>query len=237
MIALEVVQTYAFPPIVPLAMMALQLGKGLIDNSAAKKQQAKADSLAGAIPRVDPGVQNHLNDLRMRTRYAETGMSKIAAYKKQTAENAGAQTATNLLRGAGTSPGALQQGLLRNEDRTQDALMRGGAESEAQAGQYFAMQTPLISDIADRGLSLDTYARDKASFTAAQTQQNANNALTGVMGLGSMLDPKLSGKSTPASPWAGLFGTPDAAAGDVNFNPTWFDPSKLGVNYSGIFSQ
>jgi hypothetical protein len=176
---------HAFFPVVPAVLLAAQLGKGLLDNAKAKRENARADALNGAIPQVDPGIQAQLSAFQLKQRYAENGASRPLAYKKGMIEDAGEQTRSNLLRGAGTSPGMLQQGLLRSQDRTQDALTAAGAQSEGLGMQYEQMQTPLISDIADRTLSLQEYLRDKQNFQATQDQQNANNAITGALGAAS----------------------------------------------------
>lgn len=197
----HVTELHAVAPfVIPAIMMAAQIGKGLLDQGRANRQSARADALNAAIPHADPGVQNQLNMIRMRQRYAETGQSRIADFKRQMALDANEQAQSNLLRGAGTSPGALQQGMLRSQDQTQRALMQAGAESEQVAPQYMQMQTPLISDIADRTLSLQAYLRDKTAFQAAQTQQNANNAFTGAMGLASSFDINKWTKNDAAAP-------------------------------------
>lgn len=200
----HVQQGWVFPAIA----MAVQLGKGIMDQQRAKRESAKADALHAAIPREDAGVVGHLNDIRLRQRYAEDGASRLLSYKKDMIEGAGQQARSNLERGAGTSPGMLQQGLLRSQRQTQGALAQAGAESEALVPQYLNMQTPLIADIADRKLSLDSYLRDKSFFQGAQSQQNANTAFTGLMGLVSQLDPKADGEKKKDGT-----GTTDVSAG------------------------
>lgn len=184
------------PFVVPAIMSAISLAKGIADNSAAKRQRAEARRLHDAIPNADPGVLDQLNQLRLRQRYAETGQSWLSNTRRQSIQDANAQTQVNLLRGSGTSPGSLQQGLLRSQVQTQNALQQAAAGDQQAAIQYMTMQTPLISDIADRTMSLQSYLRDNANFQSAQTQQNANNAITGALGTMASYGLKSAGAGT-----------------------------------------
>ena len=169
-------------PIVPITLAAIQLGKGIADSSKAKKQSAAASAANKAIPVQDPGVVGHLNNIRMRRKYAENGTSRMLAVKRRMITNAGAQAGENLVRSAGDAPGGAQQAQLRSQAMTQDALASAGAESEAIGAQFLQMETPIVSDIADRSLSLGTYDRDQKAFTAAQTQQNSNTSIMSAFG-------------------------------------------------------
>lgn len=183
-------------------MAAAMIGKGIADGQKAKKERASADAANKAIPRQDPGVARHLADIKQRRQYAENGQSRLLALKRRMITNAGQQAQTNLLRGSGNAPGSAQQGLLRSQAVTQQGLSQAGAETEQLANQYLQMETPLISDMADRALSLDTYSRDSKAMQAAQTQQNSNNSISSGMGImaAGLGDPKVSGttKSNPA---------------------------------------
>ena len=194
---------HAIVPVLPLLLMAGQVGKGLMDQGKAKRENARADALHAAIPQVDPDVQAHLNNIKLHESYAENGASRLLAYKKRTIQDAGEQARSNLAKGAGTSPGSLQQGFLRSQNLTQDASAKAGADSEGLVPQYMNMETPLISDIADRKLATEQYLRDKTAFQGAQDQQNANTAFTGAMGLASMFALNGTTKSTPAVDAAG----------------------------------
>lgn len=234
MLEQHVIEVHAIAPFVlPMIAMAAQLGKGLIDQGRANKMNALADRQNAAIPLVDPGIQAQLNEIRMRQRYAETGQSRIAALKRQMAMDANEQTQSNLLRGSGTSPGALQQGMLRSQNQTQRALMQAGAESEQLVPQYMQMETPLISDIADRALSLQQYLRDKTAFQSAQTQQNANTAITGAIGLMSDLDLDGLIKKKPKGKVIGAPANGNGAEvkglGDPGVNNPWWNPTPLGA--------
>lgn len=214
----------AIVPVLPLLMIAGQVGKGLMDQAKAKRENARADALNAAIPQVDPDVQAHLNNIRLHQSYAENGASRLLAYKKRTIEDAGEQARSNLEHGAGSSPGSLQQGFLRSQNLTQDALAKAGADSESLVPQYMNMETPLISDIADRKLSTQEYLRDKSAFQGAQDQQNANNAFTGAMGLASMFDVKGTTKDAPV---AAAAGGPTAGADPWAYKAPYAVPSFL----------
>lgn len=183
-------------------MAAAMIGKGIADGQKAKKERASADAANRAIPRQDPGIARHLADIKQRRQYAENGQSRLLALKRRMITNAGQQAQTNLLRGSGNAPGSAQQGLLRSQAVTQQGLSQAGAETEQLSNQYLQMETPLISDMADRALSLDTYNRDSKMMQAAQTQQNSNNSISSGVGLiAGMGTPKSNAVSQP-SPYA-----------------------------------
>lgn len=219
-------------PIVPVAMAALTLGKGIAEGIGAKKKEKEAARLHAAIPREDPRVLGLLNDIQLRQKYAENGQSRMLAYKNRTALNAGAQTGVNMVRSAGTSPGSVQQGLLRSEANTQSSLMRAGAETEALAPQFMAMRAPLVSDMADRKLALDQYPRDQAAFTGAQRRQNSNDLIWGSLGLMSHLAPSLTGGGggggSVGAPKSSPIMTPPALATPQYQVPA--DPSLMGIS-------
>lgn len=187
-------------------MAAAMIGKGIADGQKAKNERAAADAANKAIPRQDPGVARHLADIKQRRQYAENGQSRLLALKRRMITNAGQQAQTNLIRGSGNAPGSAQQGLLRSQAVTQQGLSQAGAETEQLSNQYLQMETPLISDMADRALSLDTYNRDSKAMQAAQTQQNSNNSISSGMGIaaGGLGGLNVGGgaKSNPAQPVA-----------------------------------
>lgn len=217
-------------PVVPVAMAALTLGKGIAEGIGAKKKEKEAARLHAAIPREDPRVLGLLNDIQLRQKYAENGQSRMLAYKRRVAENAGAQTGVNIVRSAGTSPGGVQQGLLRSQANTQSSLMRAGAETEALAPQFMAMRSPIVSDLADRKLALDQYPRDQAAFTGAQRRQNSNDLIWGSLGLMSNLAPTLTGGGgvgAPGAPKSGSFAPPPLATPQYQVGA---DPSLMGIS-------
>jgi len=178
-------------------MAAATIGKGIAEQSRANKLGREATAAANAIPKEDPGVRAHLNQIEQRERYANNGQLRTLAVKRDMINDAGEQAGRNLVRTAGTSPGSTQQALLRNQAVTQRGLAQAGAESEAIGLSLMNMRTPLIQDIADRTLSLQTYLRDQKAFGAAQAQQNANNLIAGGIGNLSGLEFTGGGKKLP----------------------------------------
>ncbi len=219
MLLQEIHDTFAVAAL-PLVLMGAQLIKGIADSSTAGRMEGRADALAKDIPQQDPGVRGALDEIRQRRRYAEMGHGAMLGYKRRMAEEAGRNMGNNLVRAAGTSPGATQQALLRGQNVTQQSLMRAGAESEALAPQYMAMETPLVQDMADRKLALQQYARDQANLRATQKRLDANNAILGVFGLASAMLPKVGlTDKTPTdaakSATAAASGAADVATGAV----------------------
>lgn len=187
-------------PVVPVLMAAATIGKGIAEQSRANKLGREATAAANAIPKEDPGVRAHLNQIEQRERYANNGQLRTLAVKRDMINDAGEQAGRNLIRTAGTSPGSTQQALLRNQAVTQRGLAQAGAESEATGLILMNMRTPLIQDIADRTLSLQRYLRDQKAFGAAQAQQNSNNLIAG--GIGNLSGLEFTGggwKSMPAT--------------------------------------
>lgn len=159
-----------------------QIGIGFSDRAAARKMDRESEALHKAIPGADPGVLNHLNDIRLRERFASSGNSRTMAFQRRMAMDADNQFAANAARGAGGAPGTYQDMLLRGKVGTQQALMGAGAQEAQRGMQLLAMQTPLIQDIADRTLSLQTYLRDKRALQAATREQSANNMISSGFG-------------------------------------------------------
>lgn len=189
-------------PIIPIIMAAAMIGKGMADSNKAKKERSSAEAANRAISRQDPAIAAHLAEIKLKRQYAENGQSRLLALKRRMITNAGRQTQTNLLRGSGNAPGSAQQGLLRSQAMTQQGLSQAGVETEQQSLGLLNMQTPIINDMADRALSLDTYNRDSKMMQAAQTQQNSNNSISSGVGLiAGMGTPKSNAVSQP-SPYA-----------------------------------
>ena len=178
----QIHDTFGSPLIVPLIMAGAQIAQGIYQGSVARKKEKEAEALQGAIPAEDPGVRSMADEIRQRRINAELGQTSMLGYKRRMAEEAGRNMGDNLVRAAGSSPGATQQALLRGQNVTQDNLMRAGAETESMVPHYMAMETPLISDIADRKLSTQQNLADRQFFQSAQARQNSNNAITGALG-------------------------------------------------------
>lgn len=155
------------------------IGYGVYQGEQAKKEQKKAE--AAYVEKEDAQQRALLNALRQRQRYAEAGASRMSALKKRMAEESGAQAQANIARGAGGSSGGYIDALLRSQNITQRQLMQGAAETEATADRYLMAQAPIVSDMADRRLSLQTYARDVASGRAAALRQSSEqNIMAGI---------------------------------------------------------
>lgn len=180
-------------PIIPVALAAASIGKGIADDVRAGKQRKEAMRLHNAIPQEDPGVRSLLTEIAQRQKYAEFGQSAMLGAKRRMINDATEQGDVNLARSAGTSPGAAQQGILRSRVAGRGALAAAGAESENLGMGLLSMKAPLVSDIADRKLSLQTYLRDANSFQAETRQQNANNLIMGGLGVLSRLEPSFGG--------------------------------------------
>lgn len=201
--------TFGFAPfIVPLIMAGAQVYQGIHQASVARKKEKEAEALQNAIPAEDPGVRSMADEIRQRRINAELGQTSMLGYKRRMAEEAGRNMGDNLVRAAGSSPGATQQALLRGQNVTQDNLMRAGAETESMVPRYMAMETPLIQDIADRKLSTQQNLSDRQFFQSAQARQNSNNAIMGALG-------QLSGISFSGG--GGVNGTEgNGAPGDIS---------------------
>lgn len=166
---------------------ALSIGQGLMEGGKARSSRRSANARAAAIPEVDPGVMGLLNQYRQRAAYADYGNSAMANYKRNVITNAGIQSDRNMQRSAGTAPGGAIQAMLRGRQVTARGLAAAGAESEQLGLQYQSMQAPLVSDIADRSLSLRTTMRDRDYMDAAQHEQNANGLIWGGLAMASRL--------------------------------------------------
>lgn len=170
----------------------------------------------------DPGMTSYLNTLRQRQAYAENGQTRMAALKRRMAEEAGAQTQANLARGAGGSSGTYIDSMLRSQNLTQRTLAQNAADTEATADRYLFAQAPLVSDMADRRLSLGTYARDVAAGQGAQAQQNQNANLNAALGLLATMDFSGQGANGAAPTQSALSG----------YNANAYN--GIGVSYSGM---
>lgn len=210
-------------PVVPIIMAAASIGQGIAEGAKGRKDARNAKRLHDQIPQEDPGVRALLSATQLKQKYAENAQSRMLAYKRRIIENAGAQTAVNINRSSGTSPGVVQQGQLRSQNTTQQGLARAAADTEALGPQYFGMQAPLVSDIADRKLSLQYYPRDQAAMSSAQHGQNSINAILGAMSTLSRISPSLKG--------GGGGGAQKGTIGGAKNNPlTGFTPTPGPVS-------
>ena len=185
---------------IPIIMAAASLGKGIFDSVKAGKMERKADALAAQIPMEDKGIRGYLDELRTQRQYAMSGATKMMAFKRRMIEDSQKSINSNLLRSAGGSSGGLMQGLLASGNIAQRNLMGAAAQSEQQGLQLLGMEGPVISDMSDRRLSLQTYARDVANARAAARRQDANSNIMGSLGAITSMDMGGFGGGYPKTP-------------------------------------
>jgi hypothetical protein len=221
-------------PIIPVLMAAASIGKGIADDMRAGKQRKEAMRLHNAIPQEDPGVRSLLTEIGQRQKYAEFGQGAMLAAKRRMIGDSTNQADVNIAKSAGTSPGAAQQGILRNRRSAAGALAMAGAESENLGIGLLSMKAPLVQDIADRKLSMQTYARDLNSFEAATRQQNANNLIMGGMGVLSRLEPSFG--NGPKSIDGGDIGSsaPKMDNGMTSFASPMATPAQRAFSLGGL---
>ena len=150
--------------------------------NAAKKEQKKADAAQAAIQQEDVRVRSLADEIRQNRLNAERGQTAMLSYQRRMIGENSRNIGNNAVRAAGSAPGATQQALLRTGQVEQASLAGAGAQAAQQGMQLFGLQTPLIQDMADRKLALQSYPRDAATFRSAQAQQNSNNAWSSAIG-------------------------------------------------------
>lgn len=173
---------------VPLITAAVGAGVAIWQTEEAKKQARKAEQARSRVESEDAGMRGLLNSLKQRQMYAEAGATKMSALKRRLAEESGAQTQANLARGAGGSGGGYIDSVLRSQNLTQRSLMQGAAETEQTADRYLQMQAPIVSDMADRRLSMQIGERDTLAGQSAAAQQNASSNVNAALGLLASMD-------------------------------------------------
>lgn len=148
----------------------------------AKREQKKADAAQAAIQQEDARVRSLADEIRQNRLNAERGQTAMLSYQRRMIGENSRNIGNNAARAAGSAPGATQQALLRTGQVEQASLAGAGAQTTQQGMQLFGLQTPLIQDMADRKLALQSYPRDAATFRSAQAQQNSNNAWSSAIG-------------------------------------------------------
>jgi len=148
---------------------------GGIQGNEAKKAREKAERAAAEIPREDPAMASYLGDMRRHRRHLLAGTSSLFGVQKRAIEQAQAQTGANLARTTGGSSGTLIDALLRSQGQTNRSLSEASAGQQMLAAENFNAQLPVIANMTDRRLRLDSYGRDLAMMRAATLEQ-ANNA-------------------------------------------------------------
>ena len=160
---------------------------GALQGNEAKKAREKAERAAAEIPREDPAIAGYLGDMRRHRRHLLAGTGSLFQAQRRAIDQAQAQTGANLARTTGGSTGTLIDALLRSQTQTDRSINEAFGYQQGLAADALTAQLPVISDMADRRLSLGLYGRDLAMMRAATLEQ-ANNAnfSGGLANLGSM---------------------------------------------------
>lgn len=217
-------------PVVPVAMAAFSIGQGIVEGQRGRSSTRSAMNRHNSIPTVDPGVRQQLNDFELRANYAEHGQNAMMGYRRNAITSAGVGADRAISRVSGTAPGATVQGILRNRAITADSLAEAGADSDRLGLQYRSMMTPLVTDIADRRLSMDYYLRDMDAMQGAQHTQNSNGLIQGGLGVLSQLEFGMGGQKAGGDSFApplgrGTPGLPAAPGiGGGNYEWDWSQP-------------
>lgn len=177
---------------------------GGIQGNEAKKAREKAERAAAEIPREDPAMASYLGDMRRHRRHLLAGTGSLFQAQRRAIDQAQAQTGANLARTTGGSTGTLIDALLRSQTQTDRSINEAFGYQQGLAADALTSQLPVITDMADRRLSLGLYGRDLAMMRAATLEQ-ANNAnfsggLANLSSMGSLTQgsPKTT-QTTPAS--------------------------------------
>lgn len=187
-------------PILPIVMAGASLVKGIVDGGRAGRMEKDAQDAARRVQRDDPGMTKLLQEIGDRQRYAENGTSKMMAYKRgliQDSQNAYQQ---GVFQSSGGNAGAVVDSLLAGQGLSNRSKLQAAAETEQLAPQYLAMKQPIVSDQADRRLSLQLYDRDTASARAARARSDSNRNIYGAIAMLGSVDWSGSAPSTRSSP-------------------------------------
>lgn len=147
---------------------------GLAQNSAANRKMGEWNQLDRAIPLNDPAQQSYLGRLERQERQYRAGADPSTALANRMAQQAGAQTQSNLVRSGG--PGIVQN-LLSSQNVTQRNLAQAGALAAQGADRMLGMQGDLTNMMAQRRYDRQRYRRDLALMQGQQMRQDANNQM------------------------------------------------------------
>ncbi len=171
------------------------LAGGLIQSSAADKKMGEWNQLDRAIPLNDPAQQRYLGRLERQERQYRAGTDPSTALANRMAQQAGAQTQSNLVRASG---GGVIQNLLSSQNVTQRNLAQTGALAAQGADRMLGMQGDLTNMMAQRRYDRQRYRRDLALKQGQQMRQDANNQMMSAIAL--LPQAKFSaGRSSPLS--------------------------------------
>jgi len=153
---------------------------GLAQNSAANRKMGEWNQLDRAIPLNDPAQQSYLGRLERQERQYRAGADPSTALANRMAQQAGAQTQSNLVRSGG--PGIVQN-LLSSQNVTQRNLAQAGALAAQGADRMLGMQGDLTNMMAQRRYDRQRYRRDLALMQGQQMRQDANNQMMSAIAL------------------------------------------------------
>ena len=154
------------------------IGMGQSDNL--RKQYDQKDA---AIPSVDPATMAFRDQVAMRRRMYDAGTNRIAQNRMRLANQGMATTQANIARQTGGSAGGAIQGLLASQNVGQQNAMQALAPNDAASNQLLGMEQQLVDDMAQRRLSLQTYARDVAMSEYALSRQGAERNMMAAAGM------------------------------------------------------
>ena len=205
---------------------------GAVQGNEAKKAREKAERAAAEIPREDPAMAQYLGDMRRHRRHLLAGTGSLFSAQKRAIDQSQAQTGANLARTTGGSSGTLIDALLRSQSQTDRSIDEAFGQQSMLAADNFNAQLPVIANMTDRRLRLDSYGRDLAMMNAATLEQ-ANNAnfSGGMANLGSLGSLTGGGGPKTANPTPGTVYSHTAMPSSLTMSPT--TPAPYQPNYAG----
>jgi hypothetical protein len=197
---------------------------GATQDQKAAKAQADAERLAASVPNVDPRMLSHLQDIQLKQKFLAAGTSSEFAIGKRNIDQINATTGANLARTTGGNTAGLIDSLLSSERQADARLNELSSNLASQGIGMLGMQTPIISDMADRTLALQLAPVDRAySYAAEMGRDNQANAYAGIASLPGLFqgDPKV----TPSMLDAYMAPPAQSAAPAQPAQPAGYDPS------------
>lgn len=160
---------------------------GYAQDEKAEQAKAEAEKLAKSVPNVDPRMLSHLQDIELKQKYLAAGTSSEFQIGKRNIDQINATTGSNLARTTGGNSAALIDALLGSERQADSKLNELTSDLATQGIGMMNMKTPIISDMADRTLSLQLASADRAASYAAELQRdNQANMYAGISALPSI---------------------------------------------------
>lgn len=160
---------------------------GYAQDEKAEQAKAEAEKLAKSVPNVDPRMLSHLQDIELKQKYLAAGTSSEFQIGKRNIDQINATTGSNLARTTGGNSAALIDALLGSERQADSKLNELTSDLATQGIGMTNMKTPIISDMADRTLSLQLASADRAASYAAELQRdNQANMYAGISAMPSI---------------------------------------------------